>query len=534
MSAIGLQELNQRYVRLTDRSRSQWTFYQYLQGLFKHLFKMQCPIEVDFPSLFNDLRQLGAGLGHPETSRTDRAISALNARLDGQARRLLEVDEQIPPSLLRRFFDRLRNQDEKVLLAIIKFYLDGSGASEDTLDKLDILFTRLAEIPREDRGSLVRERHEIERLVQPLLQYRPSLKTPEQELEILLHALADLKAEVIGSRSFTELAGGGALDRFRSVKRRLGENMLHPRLLPVVLETTVAIKNRFRELWEDEETALMADTNKVRELQKQLAGNPEMATPELRELLEVFASAQQRFDEGRQTENLRREDALKLRMTLNRILEQFDISQITAQSQPSAAVEEEGETPSPWETSKQLPPASGAAGAQPVSSGLQTDPLLQEYVSKIVFALELLGGDRPADEAVTAKELAHLRLEPCEVDACRELLEARDTPGSLRAERAKILLHAAALRIRLDDEAREIDRLQKRGSEHFPEALERASQSLQRAAEMDRRFSWLIEDALYRGDTEHLENMYRCRFRLMRAYSGLWLIHNERGGISPY
>ncbi|MCJ7439951.1 MAG: hypothetical protein MUO25_00020, partial [Thermoanaerobaculaceae bacterium] len=133
-----------------------------------------------------------------------------------------------------------------------------------------------------------------------------------------------------------------------------------------------------------------------------------------------------------------------------------------------------------------------------------------------------------------AKELAHLRLEPCEVDACRELLEARDTPGSLRAERAKILLHAAALRIRLDDEAREIDRLQKRGSEHFPEALERASQSLQRAAEMDRRFNWLIEDALYRGDTEHLENMYRCRFRLMRAYSGLWLIHNERGGISPY
>jgi hypothetical protein len=38
MSSIGLHELNQRYVRLTDRSRSQWTFYQYLQGLFKHLF----------------------------------------------------------------------------------------------------------------------------------------------------------------------------------------------------------------------------------------------------------------------------------------------------------------------------------------------------------------------------------------------------------------------------------------------------------------------------------------------------------------
>ena len=532
MSAIGLHELNQRYIRLTDRSRSQWTFYQYLQGLFKHLFNSQCPIEIDFPSLFNELRQLGADLGHPETARTERVIGTLSSKLDGQARRLIEVDEQIPPSLLRRFFDRLRNQDEKVLLAIIKFYIDCSRTSDDTLDKLDVLFTRLAEIPREDQESLSRERHEIERLVQPLLQYRPTLRTSERELEILLHALADIKSEAIGCRTFTELVAGGALDRFRSFKRRLGENMLHPRLLPVLLETTVSIKNRFRQLWEDEETALMADTNKVRELEKQIAANPEMATPELRELLEVFASAQQRFDEGRQTENLRREDALKLRLTLNRILEQFDISQLISVPEPAAEKDEHPQ--SPWETSKQPSPSTLADGPQPMATGLQAGPLLQEYVSKIIFALELVGAERPAVDAVNAKELAHLRLEPCEVEACRQLLDAGSGANSLALERAGLLVQAAALRIRLDDEAREIDRLQKRASEHLPEALERASQSLQRAAEVDRRFGWLVDDALYRGDTEHLEKLYRCRFRLLRAYSGLWLIHNERGGLSPF
>jgi hypothetical protein len=271
----------------------------------------------------------------------------------------------------------------------------------------------------------------------------------------------------------------------------------------------------------------------VRELQRQLAGNPEVATPELRELLEVFAAAQQRFDEGRQTENLRREDALKLRVTLNRILEQFDISQLTAPP-PPAAEEAEEEGPSPWETSKQVPLSAVAGGAQTLSAGLQVDPLLQEYVSKILFALELVGSERPAAEAVAAKELAHLRLEPCEVEACRELVDGRAAPGSFPGERARLLLQAAALRIRLDEEAREIDRLQKRASEQLPETLERASQTLQRAAEIDRRFGWLVEDALYRGDTEHLEKLYRCRFRLLRAYSGLWLIHNERGGISPY
>ena len=48
MATSALHDLNQRYVRLTDRSRSQWTFYQFLQGLFKHLRGSECPVEIDF------------------------------------------------------------------------------------------------------------------------------------------------------------------------------------------------------------------------------------------------------------------------------------------------------------------------------------------------------------------------------------------------------------------------------------------------------------------------------------------------------
>ncbi len=532
MSSLGLHELNQRYVRLADRCRSQWTFYQYLQGLFKHLFNSSCPIEIDFPALFSELREVGSNLGHPEPSRTEKAIHQIDAKLDAHSRKLLEVDAQIPPSLLRRFFDRLRNQDEKVLLAIIKFYLEDYVVAEDTLDKLDILFTRLAEIPRGNQGSLVRERHEIERLVHPLLQLRPPSKASDQDLEVLLHALADLKAEALSCRTFTELVSGGALDRFHTLKRRLGETMLHPRLLPVLLETTVNIKNRFRTLWEDEETALLSDTNKVKELEKQLSGHPEMATPDLREMLEVFASAQQRYHEGKQTENLRREDALKLRVALNRILDQFDLTQLGPGVMPHPTLQHR------LDTITLAPAVDGAdstvaASATPISA-LQADGLLQEYISKVLFALELVGDDRPPAEAARAKELATLRLEPCEVEAFRRLLDTRAFAGSLSHERARLLVQAAALRIRMDDEAREIDRLQKRGSEHLAETLERASQSLQRASEIERRFGWLVDDALYRGDTEFLEPLYRCRFRLLRAYSGLWLIHNDRGGISPF
>jgi len=534
MSTASLHELNQRYVRLTDRCRSQWTFYQFLQGIYKHLRDQPCPITLDFQALFAQLRELGQDLGSAQTARIEKLIEQIGVRLDEQIRALAQVDAGIPPSLLRRFFDRLRNQDEKILLAIIKFYLDGSELSEDVVDKIDILLTRLAEIPRPDGRSLVRERHEIERLVQPLLQFRPPVPMPENEVAILLNALGDLRAEIVSLRTFSELAGGGALDRFRTLKRRLGDKLLHPRLLPAMLETTVAIKNRFRELWEDEEPQLLDDTNRVMELRKQLANHPEMMTPELRDSLEVFAVARQRFDQQRQEENLRREDVMELRRTLDRVLEQFDAAMVTSPPPLAAAELEPTRVTTPPDEPETLVETSAEVPRAEVAAHFPPDPLLQEYLSKIMFVLELVGRDRTAEEIAHAKELVTLRLEPWEVEAGQRIMDARSGPATLAGERDRLWVHAAALRVRMDEEAREIDRLQKRGSERLAEVLERSSQSLLRAGELERRFQWFIDDALFRGDMEHLQHLYRSRFRLLRAYSGLWLIHNERGGISPF
>ncbi|MFI5166628.1 MAG: hypothetical protein ACHQQS_08420 [Thermoanaerobaculales bacterium] len=531
MSVTTLHELNQRYVRLTDRCRSQWTFYQFLQGVFKHLREAACPLVLDFPALFNELRDLGAGLGHAETSRTEKTLSQLTTRLDGQARQLLDVDEQVPPSMLRRFFDRLRNQDEKVLLAIIKVYLDAAPNDEDIFDKLDILFTRLAEIPRADGASLVRERHELERLIQPLLHPDPATAPSDHEVEILLHALADLKEEVLASRRFTELVAGGALDRFRSFKRRLGPALLHPRMLPEVLETTVAIKNHFREVWEEEEGQLLSDTNRVRELSHQLEKHPELISPSLGKALDMFAEAHRRFDAGRQGENLRRGDALELRLTLDRVMEQSDLVPAQPPAVPDAVeLSEHGDGVAANEVSGPV----ASLPAQQLGPDLLADPLLHEYLSKIHFALELAGRDRSPSEAVHAREVVALRLEPWEVEAARGMVDGPGASDSLTGEQSRLLLRAAALRIRMDEEAHEIDRLQKRGSDRLPDLLEAAAQSLQRAAELDRRFLWLVEDALFRGETESLERLYRSRFRLLHAYSSLWLMHSDRGGISPF
>ena len=65
------------------------------------------------------------------------------------------------------------------------------------------------------------------------------------------------------------------------------------------------------------------------------------------------------------------------------------------------------------------------------------------------------------------------------------------------------------------------------------QVLERSGRSLERAREVDHRFQWFIDDLLYSGDTERLEQLYRSRFRFLRSYSGLWLDHQARGGLTP-
>lgn len=530
MAPTDLHALNQRYVRLTDRCRSQWTFYQLLQGLFKHLRNEDCPLDLDYPALFNELRELAASIGLPEAARTEKAITQLSAKLDSYGRRLRDVDEGVAPSALRRFFDRLRAQDEKVLLAIVKFYLDGDTSKPDILDKLDILFTRLAEIQRTDGGVLPREKHEIERIVQPLLATRTSSPADEAEAVILLSALTDLRSEILSYRDFTELAAGGALDRFRTLKRRLGEGILNPRLLPALMQTTVIIKGRFHDLWEDERARLSDDSNRVRDLERQLSTHPEMVDESLRQALALYTSAQERFDRGLQEESVRREDAFELRQSLNRILERFE--------PPSPASGRQGIDSQPSDAgSGAVDPAAEAPIeelGEPAMVGLTADPLIQEYLSKIVFALELVGRDRSPSETAQAKELVTMRLEPAEVSGCRALLDRRTIAGTLADERTRLLVQAAALRVRMDEEASEIERFSRIGSEHLADLLDRVTQSLQRAAEIERRFAWFIDDALYRGDTEHMEQLYRCRFRLVQSHSTLWLVHNERGGVSPF
>jgi len=272
-------------------------------------------------------------------------------------------------------------------------------------------------------------------------------------------------------------------------------------------------------------------------LEKALESHPELITTELRELLRTFATVRRRFDLARQEENLRREDMLQLRRTLTQIIERYDAAltqQGAAGTDPSGPSRLEDDTTPTNVASRAAAVPAPDPRAHPLEAELPPDPLLADYTSKIAYALDMAGRDHDPATTAQAKELASLRLEPCEIEAFRRIVDGQSPAGTLIGERDRLYLQTAALRVRIDEEAREIDRMRSRDRERLELFLERASQTLQRAAEMERRFHWFIDDALYRSDTENLDPLHRTRFRLLRAYSGLWLLHNELGGTPPF
>ncbi len=544
-----MSQLSGRYTATSDRFRSLWTFYQFLGGVFKHQNLGPVPFNFDFHGLSKRIQDLVAVLALPNSTHAARELDQIERELLRIHGELARIEADFSPSLLRRFFDHLKRQDQKILFALAKFYLLGDELDGDKLDKLDILLTRLSELPLENGRVVPRSRQELisgfERLAELT---RPEPLAPAEESE-LRNSLTAFRKELEQISSFGELLSSQVYDRYRTFKQGLGASLLHPTILVEVIATNIEAKNRFRELYQDEEVRILEDTNRIFEIERYLERNPDLAHAELRRQIEAFRRFRIRFDSGRKEDNVKREDILDLRQAMNRVLESFEpgagpkvpASTATASGGENQiddvldVPEQEGLEPDrSSEHSEVLVFAEEEPRGESFADLLPADPLLNETLHKVMFALELVVWDHAPEQAAFAKELHHLHLEPWEVGAYRRLVEQQVAEGSLGWELERFFITSAALRVKMEEEVEDVSRLARSpGADRLYEILERSAQSLERAREIDRRFHWFIEDMLYRGDTIHLEQVYRSHFRFMRAFSQLWLDHQENGGITP-
>ncbi len=571
-------DLNTRYTGLSDRFRSLWTFYQFLGGVFKHQDRGPLPVSYDFQALYRRVQALLPLIG--DGTRSDPEAIAEFEHLEREIRRihgeLAGLERDFPPSLLRGFFDHLKNQDEKILYALVKFYLLDTSPDKDTFDKLDILLTRVAQVPSDGGPSLVRDSEELQKSFSHLADLAVIPGVPPSEERALVSAIREIKSQVQAINDFGTLLDSKIVERFRELKERLGAAAFHPPILIEIVAANIEVKNRFRELYQEEEVRILEDTNRVFEIERYIERNPGVAHEELRRQLETFRVSRERFDAGRRENNVRRQDVGALRRSMQRVLGAFEPGRtggepapLKAAATPSSFFDEgtrvvEVAGAAPAEVVQHEPdpvPATGGANGDmssdlgpppdptpgpfgpPADDDVQApveiasddfvlgetedlglldllppDPLLTTALHKIVFALELVVWDRPVEQAGSAKEIHHLRLEPWEVGSYQYLVSRHDERGTLAWELQVFLLSSAALRVKMEEEISELSRLSQAGKAgRLVELQERAAQSLERAREIDRRFRWFIDDMLFQGATERLEQIYRSHYRFLHA-----------------
>jgi len=551
MNADSVHELSTRFTDLSDRFRSLWTFFQFLAGVFKHKGEGSIPYDYDFQGLYQRIQKLVPQITGDIDHMVLIEFESIEREIERIHRELERLERDFGPSYLRRFFDHLKRQDEKILFALVKFYLMSQHLEQETFDKLDILLTRLAEAPVETDDLLQRARPELLTTFERLAKFASFKPLPPAEERPLVDAVVELRDEFERIGDFDTLVQSKVYDRLRAFKIRIGRAILHPPILVEITAANIAARNRFRELFDIEERHLLEGTNRIFDIERYLKKNPGLATDEIKEKIEIFRQTRVRFEDARRHHNVKRADILDLRQSMHDVLAHFDSTAGDTDDGPPPVPSRATKTRKPAEPAAPptAPPAAAEApaGAPPlrthrpdeppitsITDLLPNDPLLNEVLHKIMFALELVVWDRTAEQVIEAPEIKSLGLEAWEVETYRKLVEGQSDEDSDQRHLQQFFLTSAALRVKMEEERREIERLASNSKpDRLFEMLESSASSLDRAREVERRFLWFIDDMLYRADTESLEQIYRSRFRFLYAFAGLWLDHQKNGGMTP-
>ena len=553
MTNENVHELSERYTDLSDRFRSLWTFFQFLAGVYKHRGESSIPYDYDFQDLYRRIQLLVPQISGDIDKQVLIVFEQIERELKRIQRELEQLEGEFGPSYLRRFFDHLKRQDEKILFALVKFYLMSRHLEQETFDKLDILLTRLAEAPTEGDNLMQRARPELLATFERLASFAGLDPLPPTEEKPLVEAVAELREEFERIGDFDTLVQSKVYDRLRGFKTRIGRAFLHPPILIEITAANIAARNRFRDLFDIEERQLLEGTNRIFDIERYLKKNPGLATDEIKEKIDIFRQSRVRFEDARRLHNVKRSDILDLRQSMHNVLAHFEstaadllgsnngrspaASQRAADPDELVDVDEVSDSPKGSGQTVESPPVSRTPTDPPITSItdlLPSDPLLNEVLHKIMFALELVVWDRTPEQVTEAPEIKSLGLESWEVEVYRNLVEQQSEEDSEQRHLQQFFLTSAALRVKMEEERREIERLAASSKpDRLFEMLESSASSLDRAREVERRFLWFIDDMLYRADTESLEQIYRSRFRFLFAFAGLWLDHQENGGLTP-
>ena len=516
MSVAEIGALHARYVRLSDRFKALWTFHQFAGGAYKNLLYAPLPYTIEFPKIYERIKAIGPLINAAQLTEVQSALGVNELALDRVSRQLLEADQRIVPPVVRRFFERLKRQDENIIHYLIKFYLYSDAVEGDCRDKLDFLFTRIGEDYIVERGEYwSRESLEFRERIIALVSILRVGDAPQEEVVQLIRALRSMREEIGKVTAIEQLTERNLVRNAHTFKHRVGDLYFQPDVLLAVVELNVATKNCFLKLYQSEEQRLVEDAEKLMEHGQAIERNFGDATPELIEGIARFRAAKEHFDESRAQSNVKHEVITRLKSSMSNILAQLD----------------RGLGSDETETTADLPEAffDETAQEEALAERFGRDDVLLPYLGSIASAVSAIDATIAPEEIVEMPAVRELRLEPWEAAAYQKLFGGRLAEEEDDNEELWMLfVRAAAVRLKVDVEATALATAIAAGVRPEAELLNKAKRSLDWAKELDEHFSDFLHEAVYYTNPRFVHQLYRSRFRLLRGFSGLWLIYDRQ------
>lgn len=504
MSVQELGALHQRYIDLSDRFRAAWTFHQFLQGMQKAFLEGTIgQYAADFQGVYGALKEASHNLNASETPRIKQLLDAVERHLVNLNATLEQEDSKVSPGSLRQFFQRIRNYDEKILAQLAKFYIYGGSSGslgDDQVDKVDFLLTKLAE---GGGGNQPVDRAGLRDILRSLWQAAAPDGDGEGSADSR-NAIEAMRREVQDSSSFEQLASLETIRRYRDLKHGLGRLFFEPDTQLAILETNLALKNKVRQLYAEEERRIFSESQRIFDLENR-------AIPDaiLDQDLAVFHQEMARFEDQLRQDNVRLDQITALREQVKTLLPRL----------------EPANSPAPGSAQAQRDAVAGQE-APPLDVEVGNPEFLGATFRRLVATLENTSPDDDPKRVTLTPEVFSLRIEPREVIAYRRIfgLEA----AAADREREQFLLEAAAARIRINGEAEDImSLLDDSSTQRDGPLFMQARETCRLADAYVRRFSGFIDTTVQSGNYSEAQALQVLRMRLIRDYSGLWLLANK-------
>ncbi len=530
-------DLRTAYQRLTDKFRTLWVFQQFLQGLAAVLPSGGVTgTSAAFTPLYEQIRKIKEGRATRPADELLKEVDRLDVALDGLHTSLLLEDRKVPPHVLRQFFEKSGHDDDRELVPLLKFYFFARQLAPDDLDKVDFLLTRVGTRRQADGGLELKPAEELAVLCGTFLTLTGREEADPVEVRSVLNILEVLRKDIEACARFEDLIRKKPLENIRTLKRRMGNVFYSAEVLQALLASNVAAKRKFQALYRQEEERILATSQHLLELEAELGIDPRFQTDEFQADFRRFRREREDFEKQSKRRGVRPRDVRRLKEAIHRILSRVE---------PSSAADFDGTSdstaggrPAGRRTRREPapgPPTPAPALAVPAVDAAwraEEDPLTLSAATRILHTADLAGGGAVPGRPVSGETVQRLRLEPWEFQAALALARLDETPSRAPDAIARLLFNAAALRLRMDEEAAALRLLiaPRSGGSPTRETLTVTAACLARAQEVDWAFRAALQESVPGSSPERHLQLTRSRFRHLRAFTGLWLLHNALGG----